>query len=175
MRSVKMLVLAVATAAVALIAAAPGSAKDAPFPMNPFPAAELGYTFNLQTLFGHGSKVRPTIYCADSSVFRRGNQIVFRMYITNAKTGKVMTGKDFSRVVLRIAGQPDQTVTFRPQGGNPDATSPWLWSIAWVVPGDYPLGTFKFDIAAKIKGTGNTGKWIVYNPVIPGTEWQITP
>lgn len=171
MRLVRMLVAALTTTA-ALAVASPGLAADAPFPMNPFPAAELGYTFNLQTLFGHGSKVKPTIYCADSSVFRRGYQIVFRTYAVQSQTGKVMTGKDFSRMVLRVAGQPDKVMTFRPQGGQPNATSPWLWSTTWLVPGDYPLGTFKFDIAAQIK---KTKKWIVYNPVIPGTEWQITP
>lgn len=171
MRTIKALVAAAVTAA-ALAVAAPSYAADAPFPMNPYPGPTLDYTFNLQTLFGHGSKVKPTLYCADSSVFRRGYQIVFRMYVTNAKTGKVMTGKDLSKVVLRIAGQADQTMTFRPQGGKPDATSPWLWSKAWLVPADYPLGTFKFDIAAQVK---KTRKWVVYNPVIPGTDWQITP
>ncbi len=171
MRSIKLLVLAAATT-VALALSAPSFAADAPFPMNPYPAAELPYTFNLQTLFGHGSKVKPAVYCADSSVFRKGNQIIFRLYITDAKTGKVMTGKDMSRVVLRIAGVKDQTIAYKPQGGGANATSPWLWSIAWLVPNDYPLGTFKFDIAAKVK---KTGKWVVYNPVIPGTDWQITP
>jgi len=174
MRALKLLVVA-AAAATALAIAVPAPGANAPFPMNPFPAAEVGYTFNLQTLFGHGSRVRPAVYCADSSVFRRGQQVVFRLYIVDAKTGKVLTGKDIRRVVLRIAGQPDQTMPFRPQGGNPDATSPWLWSKAWLVPGDYPLGTFKFDIAAQIKQTKNTAKWVVYNPVIPGTDWQITP
>lgn len=171
MRPVKLLVLAIATAA-ALALSAPALSADAPFPMNPYPAAELGYAFNLQTLLGHGSRVKPAIYCADSSVFKRGYQIVFRTYVVQSKTGKVMTGKDFSRMVLRVAGQPDKLMSFRPQGGNANATSPWLWSTTWLVPGDYPLGTFKFDIAAQIK---KTKKWIVYNPVIPGTEWQITP
>lgn len=171
MRALKALVLGVVTAA-ALWLAVPAVAADAPFPMNPFPGQSQEYAFNLQTLFGHGSKVRPAVYCADSSVFRRGQQVVFRLYITDAKTGKVMTGKDMSKVVVRIAGLPDQKMAFRPQGGKPDATSPWLWSMAWLVPADYPLGTFKFDIEATVK---KTKKVVVYNPVIPGTDWQITP
>jgi hypothetical protein len=171
MRVLKPLVL-VLTTAVALAIAVPALAADPPFPMNPYPAASQDYAFNLQTLFGHGSKVRPTVYCADSSVFRRGNQIIFRLYITDAKTGKVMTGKDMSKVVVRIAGLPDQKMAYRPQGGNPDATAPWLWSLAWLVPADYPLGTFKFDVAATVK---KTKKVVVYNPVVPGTDWQITP
>lgn len=175
MRALKLLVVGIVAAA-ALAIAVPALGANAPFPMNPYPAQEVGYTFNLQTLFGHGSKTKPTTsYCADSSVFKRGHQIVFRLYIVNTKTGKVLTGKNIRRVVLRIAGQPDFTMPFRPQGGNPDATAPWLWSYAWIVPGDYPLGTFKFNIAAQIKQTGNTAKWVVYNPVVPGTDWQITP
>lgn len=171
MRGIKLLIGA-ATAALALAAAMPAVAADPPFPMNPYPAAEVEYVFQLQTLFGHGSKIRPTQYCADSSVFKRGHQIVFRMIITDAKTGKVMTGKDMSRVLLRITGQPDIKVPYRPQGGRPDATSPWMWSTAWVVPADYPLGTFKFDFLATVKKTGKQVKW---DPVIPGTDWSIIP
>lgn len=171
MRRLRALVLGLATTA-ALWLAVPAVAADAPFPMNPFPGQSQEFAFNLQTLYGHGSRVRPTTYCADSSVFKRQQQIVFRLYITNAKTGKIMTGKDMSRVVLRIAGVADIKMAFRPQGGNPDATSPWLWSTAWLVPADYPLGTFKFEIAATVKKTKQT---VVYNPVIPGTLWEITP
>jgi len=171
MRALTALVLGLATAT-AMWLAVPAVAADAPFPMNPYPGQSQEFAFNLQTLYGHGSRVRPTTYCADSSVFKRQQQIVFRLYITNAKTGKIMTGKDMSRVVLRIAGLPDIKMAFRPQGGNPDATSPWLWSTAWLVPADYPLGTFKFDIAATVK---KTKKVVVYNPVIPGTLWEITP
>jgi len=162
-------------AAGALAVAGPGLAADAPFPMNPFPGESTDYTFNLQTLMGHGSKVKPAVYCADSSVFRRGNQVIFRMYIVNAKTGKVMNGKDFSKVVIRIAGMPDLKTGFKPQGGNANAESPWLWSAAWLVPADYPLGTFKFDVVAQLKTNGKPGKYVIYNPVIPGTEWSITP
>ena len=171
MRTIKAL-LATATALGALAVAAPALAADAPFPMNPFPGASADYTFNLQTLAGHGSKVKPAVYCADSSVFRRGTQIVFRMYIVDAKTGKVLNGKDLSSVVIKVAGMPDLKTGFKPQGGTPDATAPWLWAAAWVVPADYPLGAFKFTVQAKVK---KTSKLVNYDPVIPGTEWQITP
>ena len=171
MRSIKLLVLAAATT-VALALSAPSLAADAPFPMNPYPGGRGALHLQPADALRTRLQVKPAVYCADSSVFRKGNQIIFRLYITDAKTGKVMTGKDMSRVVLRIAGVKDITVGYRPQGGNANATSPWLWSTAWLVPKDYPLGTFKFDIAAKPK---KTGKWVVYNPVIPGTDWQITP
>jgi len=174
MRTIKGLVVLM-TALGALAFASSSFAADAPFPMNPYPGDSTDYTFNLQTLFGHGAKVKPAKYCADSSVFQRGNQIVFRMYIVNAKTGKVMNGKDFSKVVLRVAGEPDMTMGFKPQGGSPDATAPWLWATAWLVPSDYPLGTFKFNIVAQLKTNGKPGKFVSYDPVIPGTDWEITP
>jgi hypothetical protein len=174
MRTIKALLVMV-TAVGALAVTAPAFAADAPFPMNPYPGSSTDYTFNLQTLFGHGSKVRPTVYCADSSVFRRGNQIIFRMYMVDAKSGKVMNGKDISSMVLKVAGMPDVKMGFKPQGGSPDATAPWLWATAWLVPADYPLGTFKFTINATLKTNGKPGKTITYDPVIPGTEWQVTP
>ncbi len=171
MKGVKALIVA-ATTAGALALTVPAFAAAPPFPMNPYPAPSVDYTVELQTLYGHGSKVKPAVFCAESSVFRRGQQIVFRMVIVNAKTGKVQTGKDLSRVVLKIAGQPDLVVPYRPQGGNPDATSPWMWSKAWLVPDDYPLGTFKFTIVGTVKKTGTQ---FTYDPVVPGTEWQIVP
>ena len=174
MKTLKTL-FAATIAAGALAVAGPGLAADAPFPMNPFPGESTDYTFNLQTLMGHGSKVKPAVYCADSSVFKRGNQIIFRMYIVDAKSGKVLNGKDFSKVVVRIAGMPDLKTGFKPQGGNANAESPWLWSAAWLVPSDYPLGAFKFNVVAQLKTDGKPGKYITYNPVIPGTEWSITP
>lgn len=167
--------LVMVTAAGTLVVAAPAFAIDAPFPMNPYPGQTADYTFNLQTLFGHGSKVRPTTYCANSSVFRRGYQIVFRLYMVNAKSAKVMNGKDISSMVLKVAGQPDVKMGFKPQGGTPDATAPWLWAAAWVVPADYPLGTFRFNIVATLKTNGKPGKSVTYDPVIPGTAWEITP
>ena len=171
MQALKMLVVA-ALAASALAFAATSQAANAPFPMNPYPGASTDYAFYLQTLFGHGSKVKPAKYCAQSSVFQRGNQIVFRLYIVDAHTGNVVTGKGMSRVTVEIPGQPDLVMTYKPQGGNPDATSPWLWSVAWVIPSDYPVGTFAFKINATVKKTGKT---VVYDPVVPGTDWEITP
>jgi hypothetical protein len=171
MQALKTLVVA-AIVATALALTATTPAANAPFPMNPYPGASTDYAFYLQTLFGHGSKVKPAKYCAQSSVFQRGNQVVFRLYIVDAHTGHVMNGKDLSRVTVEIPGVPDQLMGFKPQGGNPDATAPWLWSVAWVIPADYPVGTFAFKINATIKKTGKT---VTYDPVVPGTDWEITP
>lgn len=172
MKSLKVLAVAIAaTAAMVLSTSAP--AAPPPFPMNPYGggSSDPGYAFYLQTLIGHGSKYKPSVYCAQASVFPRGTQVVFRMVIYNTKTGRVVSGKDLSRLTLQIQGVPDQIVPFRPQGGNPDATSPWLWSKAWTVPADYPLGKFVFKFVAKTKA----GKTVTYDPVVPGTEWQVTP
>lgn len=171
MQALRTLVVA-AIAASALALAATSNAANPPFPMNPYSAANSDYAFVLQTLFGHGSTVKPAKYCAQSSVFQRGNQVVFRMYIINTKTGKVVNGKEMSRVVVQIPGVPDQVMGFKPQGGNPDATAPWLWSVAWLVPKDYPVGTFNFKIKATVKKTKKT---VTYDPVVPGTDWEIIP
>ncbi len=167
--------MTLAAAAAAAGLSAPALAVDAPFPMNPWPGSSVDYAVFVETLLGHGSKVKPPAYCVQTSSFRRGYQVVFRMYIVNAKTGKVLNGKDLSRVVVRIPGVPDLVVPFRPQGARPDATSPWLWSTAWVVPSDYPLGSFTFQIVATVKRGPDKGKRITFKPQVPGTLWEITP
>lgn len=173
MKSLKVLAVAVAASA-ALVLSTSAPAKSPPFPMNPYGggSSDPGYAFYLQTLIGHGSKYKPTAYCAQSSVFPRGTQVVFRLVIFNTTSGKIVTGKDLSNLTLKIQGVPDITVAFKPQGGNPDATSPWLWATPWTVPADYPLGKFVFKFVAKVK---KTGKAVTYDPVVPGTEWQVTP
>lgn len=175
MRTKAKVALVIGTLATAAALAVPALGSDAPFPMNPWPGSNVDYALYVETLLGHGSKVKPPVYCAQSSVFRRGYQIVFRMYIVNAHTGKVLTGKDLSKVLLRIPGVKDISVPFRPQGGTPDATSPWLWSTAWLVPSDYPLGKFTFSVVAKVKRGTDKGKSVTFKPQVPGTEWDITP
>jgi hypothetical protein len=145
--------------------AAGGSASaNAPFPMNPWPQEKVDYAFAVDTLTASHAKVLAFPICAEASVYKRGNGVVFQAVVYRSKDGHVMTGKDFSSMVVKIAGQPDLKLGFRPLGGKPDATSPWVWANEWQIPSDYPIGTVAYQIVAVTKKTsaqagGQTVTW----------------
>jgi hypothetical protein len=167
-------------AALALVAAATtvpaAKAIDAPFPMNPWPAAQVAYSWEVITLTSSGGRVRPvTGVCVQQSVFRRGNQVIFQATTARTGDGKVITGKDFGRMVIRIPGQLDTRMTFRPLGGRPDATSPWVWVGVWNVPADFPLGSMSYEIVGITKKTLTHAKGGQYIKFKPRTALTIQP
>jgi hypothetical protein len=172
----KLPLLGVLVVAVAAAVAPAAHATDAPFPMNPWPAANVAYAWDVITLTSSGGKVRPvTGVCVQQSVFRRGNQVIFQAVTTRSKDGKVMNGRDFGRMVARIPGQQDIMMTFRPLGGRPDATSPWVWVGVWNVPDDFPLGSMSYEVVAVTKRTKTQpqgGQTVKFKPRITLT---ITP
>jgi hypothetical protein len=148
------LLLAAVAGAVAMLAAQPAAAADPPFPINPWPGPNVKYAFAVDTLTGTGGRLSgATGTCVGQSVFRRGNAIVFQAIAVRTKDGKVMTGKDISRMVVRVPGQPDQKMVYRPLGSRPDATSPWVWVVKWIVPDDYPLGSLAYEVVGVTKKT----------------------
>jgi hypothetical protein len=172
----KLPLLVALVAAVAAAGAPAAQATDAPFPMNPWPAANVAYAWDVITLTSSGGKVRPvTGVCVQQSVFRRGNQVIFQAVTTRSKDGKVMNGRDFGRMVVRIPGQQEIVMTFRPLGGRPDATSPWVWVGVWNVPDDFPLGSMSYEVVAVTKRTKTQprgGQTVNFKPRITLT---ITP
>jgi hypothetical protein len=143
-----------AVALLAAVMAQPAGAVDPPFPMNPWPGPKVKYAFEVNTLTGTGGKLSgATGTCVAQSVFRRGNAIVFQVVVARSVDGKVMTGKDFGRMVVKIPGQQDIKLTYRPLGSRPDATSPWVWVVKWIVPDDYPLGSLSYEVVAVTKKT----------------------
>ncbi|MDO8615260.1 MAG: hypothetical protein Q7T33_05930 [Dehalococcoidia bacterium] len=89
-------------------------------------------------------------YCTQSSSFRRGMHIVWRV-IASDNTGKELHATDVATAVLKVPGAEDVTFKFGLHGG---ATGAWFWTAAWDVPPDYPLGAVDFTV----EFTTNDGK-----------------
>jgi hypothetical protein len=176
-KGVLRLLLLAALALVAAASTAPAAqAIDAPFPMNPWPGAKVDYSWDVVTLTSSGGRVRPvTGVCVQQSVFRRGNQVIFQAVSTRSRDGKVMTGKDFGRMVVRVPGQVDTPMTFRPLGGRPDATSPWVWVGVWSVPDNFPLGSMTFEVVGITKKTATQPRGGQYIKFKPRINLTITP
>jgi len=91
-------------------------------------------------------------YCTQSSSFRRGMHIVWRV-IASDNTGKELHATDVATAVLKVPGAADVNFRFGLHGG---ATGAWFWTAAWDVPPDYPLGAVDFTVQFTTNG-GKSG------------------
>ncbi len=159
MRSIKLLVLAAATT-VALVLSAPSIAADAPFPMNPYPAAEV--PLHLQP----ADPLRTRLQGEAGRLLRRLERVPARA--TRSSSASYIVGRQDRQGHDGQGHQPGRAPHRRLSGHQRSSsgrraatrtpTSPWLWSTAWLVPSDYPLGTFKFDVAAQIEDDRQVGR-----------------
>lgn len=93
-----------------------------------------------------GAKPRP-IGCTQTNVFQRGEQVVFRIWGSVAETGDVLSTENVKYAYVKRPGQPNLKLNWGPHG--PSSNRVWFWTGAWVVPADYPLGTFTARIVFK--------------------------
>lgn len=93
-----------------------------------------------------GAKPRP-IGCTQTSVFKRGEQVVFRIWGTEAETGSVLSTENVKYAYVKIAGQPNLKLNWGPHG--PQTNRVWFWTAPWIVPADYPLGSLSARIVFK--------------------------
>jgi hypothetical protein len=81
--------------------------------------------------------------CMKTSIFKRGQHIVWRMTLTDATTGKVLQGTDLESTVIKLPNGEEISMRYGRHGG-PDG--PWFWTGAWDIPDDYPLGSVNYSI-----------------------------
>lgn len=83
--------------------------------------------------------------CLKTSIFKRGQHIVWRMTLTDTTTGKVLQGTDLESTVIKLPNGEEISMRYGRHGG---ADGPWFWAATWDVPLDYPLGSFNYSIDA---------------------------
>ena len=138
--------------------ASPSNAADAPPPTATKAAQNLVLASDIVT--GSGGTVKAASACVLSNIYKRGNQVVFRVRVYDPITGQPMDDKALSSVVVTL---PDgQTFTAK-YGGHP-AKSPvdYFWATSWVIPDNYPTGTLGYGVAATATD-GRTGKFDPFN------------
>lgn len=72
--------------------------------------------------------------CSQTNVYKRGEQVVFRSWGMDLKSGDVLTLDNVKDAHAVIAGQPNLTLNYGAHG----VVS--FWSAPWQLPTDYPLG-----------------------------------
>jgi len=92
-----------------------------------------------------GAAPRP-IGCTQTNTFKRGEQLVVRVWGAKLSTGDILSSENVTSAVAQVQGQPDVTLNWGAHGG---ATKVYYWTGAWNIPSDYPLGQINVHVVYK--------------------------
>lgn len=83
--------------------------------------------------------------CVKTSVFARGQRIVWRMEIVDTTSGKILQAADMKTAILKLP--TGQDVSFRyGRHGTVEPGISWFWVATWDIPLSHPLGTLDYRI-----------------------------
>lgn len=92
--------------------------------------------------------------CVLSSRFMRKEEVAWRIRVQDP-TGKELDDKGLKGVTVEMSD--GQKFPARFGGHPPKEPTAYLWSTAWVIPDDYPTGTFNYKVVATaLDGTTQT-------------------
>jgi hypothetical protein len=95
--------------------------------------------------------------CVLNNVFLHLEKVVWRVRVLDAD-GNVLDNKNLKSVVVELQDGKKVDAAF---GGHPPrAPTDTLWAAAWIIPADYPTGTFSYKITA----TDNQGNSVTWEP-----------
>lgn len=82
--------------------------------------------------------------CERASKFRRRQQVVFRIKVIDPETGEEVGPESLERVAVHVlsAGELEASYTGQP----PQAPTDHFWTVAWIVPVNYPTGPVNYEI-----------------------------
>jgi len=102
--------------------------------------------------------------CVLSNRFMRKEEVAWRIRVQDA-TGKELDDKGLKSVVVELSD--GQKFPARFGGHPPKAPTVYIWSTAWVIPEDYPTGSFNYKVVATaLDGTTQTWEPINTKPTL---------
>ena len=109
--------------------------------------------------------------CVLSNRFMRKEEVAWRIRVQD-KTGKELDDKGLKGVVVELSD--GQKFPARFGGHPPKAPTAYIWSTAWVIPDDYPTGSFNYKVVATaLDGTTQTWEPVNTKPslltIVAGT------
>jgi hypothetical protein len=105
----------------------------------------------------------PQSICVESSQFKHGEAVVFRVKVSDPTTGKPMDDKALSSVVVALKdGQTFNAVYGGHPGGPGSTPTDYFWSVAWAIPQTYPTGSVPYTVTAT-SSDGRTGTFTDFN------------
>ena len=93
-----------------------------------------------------GAKPRP-IGCSQTNTWKRGEQVVFRAWGSEAETGAILSSENVKYAYVKIPGLPNLKLNWGSHGAATNKV--WFWANAWIIPADYPLGALTARIVFK--------------------------
>jgi hypothetical protein len=109
--------------------------------------------------------------CVLSNRFMRKEEVAWRIRVQDG-TGTELDGKGLKSVVVELSD--GQKFPARFGGHPPKEPTAYLWSTAWVIPDDYPTGSFNYKVVATaLDGTTQTWEPVNTKPslltIVAGT------
>ena len=108
----------------------------------------------------------PGPLCVLNNQFKHLEKVVWRVRVRDVG-GTVLDDKNLKSVVVEL---PDGKKIEAKFGGHPPrAPTDTIWAAAWIIPADYPSGTFAYKVVA----TDNQGNSVTWEPFKVSTS-QLT-
>lgn len=117
-----------------------------------------GYIETLATQRASEYNVAGTISCVGSTLFIRGQRIVFRYELVDLTTGLRLTDQNAESVKVVLENGDESNGRWSQRGGGRVPDAPWMWSATWDIPLDYKLGGIDYHLEITMKD-GRTGTW----------------
>lgn len=111
-----------------------------------------------------GAAKRP-IGCTQTNVFKRGEQVVFRVWGFDLKSGDTLSTDDVDTATATIPGVATPlTLGYGAHGATGNKV--YFWSTPWIVPATFPLGDVTVHVAIKTDA-GKTGTFDYPITIVP--------
>ena len=94
--------------------------------------------------------------CVLLSQYAKNSEMVWRVRISDPKTGDQMGDEEIESLVVELANGESIEMEYGPHPRQPPQT--FYWTGSWVVPEDHPTGTLGYTITATAND-GRTGTW----------------
>ncbi|HEV8461878.1 MAG TPA: hypothetical protein VGQ38_14340 [Gaiellaceae bacterium] len=146
------------------------STGNVPFPGTPgsapAPAPKSDLAVYVDTVNGTspvGAAKRP-VGCAQTNVFKRGEQVVFRTWGFDVKSGATLSTDNTDTATTTIPGIAPLKLNYGAHGAT--GAKVLFWSTPWIVPQSYPLGDTTVHIEFKTDA-GQVGTYDYVLTIVP--------
>ena len=96
--------------------------------------------------------------CVLNSQFKHKESLVWRIRVIDTKTGKPLDDKGLKSLTVTLSSGQSVAAAFH--GHPPPKPVDYFWSVAWIIPDDYPTGSFTYTI----KATDKKGHTATFEP-----------
>jgi hypothetical protein len=102
--------------------------------------------------------------CAQTNVFKRGEQFVLRVWGVTVKKGDILSDENVKAAHFSISGQPDTVINWGAHGAT--GAKVWFWTNAWNIPATFPLGATTVHVTFTLED-GTVGTYDYDINIIP--------